>query len=145
MQVMSFALVLGAPFCDRRVIAVMSIGEIGRASGLVLFAIGMVLTTWSEAKLGRLFSTEVTTRKGYALVTDGLYRYLRHPRYLGIILFSAGIGLVFRSWLAMALAALSTAVLVWRIRDEEALLRDEFGRGWDAYARRSWRLVPFVY
>jgi protein-S-isoprenylcysteine O-methyltransferase Ste14 len=36
-------------------------------------------------------------------------------------------------------------VLAWRIHDEEALLREEFGADWEAYSRRSWRVIPFVY
>jgi protein-S-isoprenylcysteine O-methyltransferase Ste14 len=70
---------------------------------------------------------------------------VRHPRYLGIILFPAGIGLVFRSWIAIAHAVLSALVLTWRIRDEESLLSAEFGREWESCAERSRRLVPFVY
>jgi protein-S-isoprenylcysteine O-methyltransferase Ste14 len=65
-------------------------------------------------------------------VTGGPYRY---PRYLGIIVFTTGISLVFRSWLA----------LIWRIRDEEALMQRSFGKDWEAYSRRSWRLIPLVY
>lgn len=34
-------------------------------------------------------------------------------------------------------------VLLWRIHDEEALMRAEFGTAWEAYSRKSWRLVPF--
>ncbi len=145
MQILSLALVVGAPFCDRRGIAVMPVEETGRWSGLALFAAGMVLTVWAEAKLGRFFSLEITIQKDHALVTDGLYRYLRHPRYLGIILFSLGISLVFRTWVAAGLAAACGAVLLWRIGDEESLMRRAFPHAWEAYAARSWRLFPFLY
>jgi protein-S-isoprenylcysteine O-methyltransferase Ste14 len=43
----------------------------------------------------------------------------------------------------MLLAALAL-VLFWRIHDEEALMGQEFGTEWEGYARRSWRLVPFI-
>ena len=145
MQVLSIAVVLVAPYGDRRNIAVITEGESLRYFGLVLFSCGLVLTTWAEAKLGKLFSTEVTIQKGHVLVTDGLYRYLRHPRYLGILLFSVGISLVFRSWLALVLVAAMTLVLLWRIRDEEALMHEEFGAEWEAYSKKSRRLIPFVY
>jgi protein-S-isoprenylcysteine O-methyltransferase Ste14 len=64
---------------------------------------------------------------------------------LGIILFTMGISLVYRSWLALILVAALTLVLIWRIYDEEALLHQEFGTDWEAYSQRSWRLIPFVY
>ncbi len=47
--------------------------------------------------------------------------------------------------LPLSCTAPHTLVLLWRIRDEEALLRREFGPAWDAYAERSWRLIPFVF
>jgi protein-S-isoprenylcysteine O-methyltransferase Ste14 len=56
-----------------------------------------------------------------------------------------GAALAFRSGLSLALAAGVAAVLLWRIRDEERLLRAEFGAQWDAYAARTWRVVPFVF
>ncbi len=145
MQAISIAVVLVAPYCDRRDVAVITEGEGLRYFGLVLFAPGLLLTTWAEAKLGKMFSTEVTIQEGHKLVTDGLYRYVRHPRYLGIITFSLGIALAFRSWIGLALVLAMTPVLLWRIHDEEELMHEEFGPDWEAYSRRSWRLVPFMY
>jgi len=90
-------------------------------------------------------ATSVRVREGKRLVTDGPYRFLRHPRYLGILVSFAGISLVFRSWLALILVGVIKAVLLWRIYDEEALMRDEFGAAWERYCRCSWRLLPFVF
>jgi protein-S-isoprenylcysteine O-methyltransferase Ste14 len=36
-------------------------------------------------------------------------------------------------------------VLLWRIHDEEALMRQEFGADWGAYAKKSWHLIPYIY
>jgi protein-S-isoprenylcysteine O-methyltransferase Ste14 len=145
MQVISIAMVIVAPYADRRNISVMVEGDNIRYFGLFLFSTGLILATWAEAKLGKLFSTEVTVQEGHTLITDGIYRYLRHPRYLGILLFSIGISFVFRSWLTLILVAAMTLVLLWRIHDEEALMREEFGENWEKYSQKSWRLVPFVY
>lgn len=71
--------------------------------------------------------------------------HVRHPRYLGIIMFALGIALVFRSWIGVALAAALTIVLLVRVRREEALMRTTFGSEWDEYKRRSWRLIPLLY
>jgi protein-S-isoprenylcysteine O-methyltransferase Ste14 len=107
--------------------------------------LGFIGMHWAEATLDKQFSVEVTIQEGHRLVTDGPYRYLRHPRYLGIILFTTGISLVFRSWLTLIFIAVLTLVLIWRIHDEEALLHQEFGPDWEAYSQRSWRLIPFVH
>jgi protein-S-isoprenylcysteine O-methyltransferase Ste14 len=95
--------------------------------------------------LGRQFSVQVTLQKDHRLVTGGPYQVLRHPRYLGIILFNVGIALIFHSWLALLLVAALALVLLWRIHDEEAFMQQAFGTQWEAYARQSWRLVPFIY
>lgn len=127
MQIISITLILAVPYSDRRNLCVIPEPGILRYFGLVLFSIGLMFTTWAEVKLGRMFSTEVTIQEGHKLVTDGLYLYLRHPRYFGILLFSVGISLVFRSWLALVLVLAMALVLLWRIHDEEALMREEFG------------------
>jgi protein-S-isoprenylcysteine O-methyltransferase Ste14 len=145
LQVIPLAIVLVAPYSDHHDIAVLGEVEIIRYSGLVLFCLGFIGMHWAEASLEKQFSVYVTIQDDHKLVTDGPYRYMRHPRYLGIILFTTGISLVFRSWLALLLVAALTLVLIWRIRQEEALMHQEFGTDWDSYCRKSWRLIPFVY
>ncbi len=144
LQIVSLALVVVAPYADRRGIAVLPAPAL-RVLGLALFVLGQVAVSGAQIALDRQFSVEVTIQKDHRLVTEGVYRYLRHPRYLGIVVFTLGFALVFRSGVGLALVPAETFVLLWRIGDEEALLRSEFGPAWDAYAERSWRLVPFVF
>jgi protein-S-isoprenylcysteine O-methyltransferase Ste14 len=145
LQVISVAVLVAAPFCDRRGIAVLNGMELFRYVGLGMYSFGFLLMHWAEGHLGKMFSVEVTVQEGHRLVTDGPYRYLRHPRYLGIIIFAKGIALVFRSEVGLVLIVALFLVLLWRIRDEEALMRQEIGPAWEAYSRKSWRLIPFVY
>jgi protein-S-isoprenylcysteine O-methyltransferase Ste14 len=145
MQALSFAIVLVGPYCDRRNLAVLGPAEVVRYLGLTTFALGFLMMHWIQAHLGKQFSLEVTVQENHRLVTDGPYRYLRHPRYLGIMVFAIGLALLFRSGVALLLAAAMTAVLLWRIHDEEALLSQEFGEEWQAYVRKSWRLIPHIY
>jgi protein-S-isoprenylcysteine O-methyltransferase Ste14 len=100
---------------------------------------------WAVACLDKQFSVQVTIQEDHRLVTDGPYRYLRHPRYAGVIMVFLGISLVFRSWLALPLVGTLALVLIWRIQDEEALLRREIGSDWEAYSKTTWRLIPFVF
>jgi protein-S-isoprenylcysteine O-methyltransferase Ste14 len=144
LQTIPLAIILVAPYSDRHNIAVLGEVEIIRYLGLVLFSFGFVGMHWAEAQLDRQFSVYVTIQEDHKLVTNGPYRYLRHPRYLGIIMFTTGISLVFRSWLTLILVAVLTFALIWRIRGEEALMRQQFGADWEAYSQKSWRLIPFV-
>jgi protein-S-isoprenylcysteine O-methyltransferase Ste14 len=145
LQLVSILIVIIAPYCDRRCIAIVGDGDAVRSLGLAMYCSGFLAMHFSQRYLGKQFSLEVSLQQDHALITDGPYRYLRHPRYLGIIVFSSGISLVFRSWIGFAAALAAIPVLLWRIRDEESLLRQEFGQAWEAYCSRSWRLVPFVY
>jgi protein-S-isoprenylcysteine O-methyltransferase Ste14 len=87
----------------------------------------------------------VTIQEDHKLITTGPYSYIRHPRYLGIILLLSGMSLVFRSWMAFIFALASVLVLIWRIRDEENLMHQEFTDTWEQYTKRSWRLIPYIY
>lgn len=145
MQIFSLAIVLFAPYSDHQSVLVLGNGELIRYFGLALFAIGFIAMNWAEASLGKQFSVQVALQENHQLVTAGLYQYLRHPRYLGIIIFNLGLALVFRSGLALLLVLALTLVLLWRIHDEEAFMHQEFGTDWETYSKRSWRLIPFVY
>jgi protein-S-isoprenylcysteine O-methyltransferase Ste14 len=132
------------PFGDRRSLWVLSVRQGPRWIGVMLCAIGYTLIFWSGLALGRQYSAEVTIQKDHYLITSGPYRSIRHPRYLGILFLALGAALVFRSWMGLLLFALLPLPLLQRIRDEEALMHQEFGAEWEEYCRRSWRLIPGV-
>jgi protein-S-isoprenylcysteine O-methyltransferase Ste14 len=143
LQVLGLCIVVVAPWADRRDVFVMAGSP--RALGVVLYAVGHVVTAWSQVTLGKQFSLDVTIQRNHRLITKGPYRLVRHPRYLGILLFTLGFALVFRSGLGVVLVTVEAIVLLWRIRDEEQLLRDEFGAEWNSYAKATWRLIPPLY
>jgi protein-S-isoprenylcysteine O-methyltransferase Ste14 len=103
------------------------------------------LRIWPVFVLGRRFSGLVAIQPGHELVTDGIYGVIRHPSYLGMIILMLGWALAFRSVPGVILAALLIPPLLARIRSEEALLRSQFGDQYDAYCRRTSRLIPGIY
>ena len=133
------------PYADRRGIGTTTDRPAARWLGVILFAIGLGLVYVSGLALGWMYSAEVTIQEGHRLLTNGLYRYIRHPRYLGNVFFVAGLALTFRSWVGWLPGVAYIVVLLWRIGDEEALMLREFGSEWEAYCQRSWRLIPYVY
>ena len=145
LQLISLAIIIVAPYCDRRELAVMSHGIAVRCFGLGMAFIGFGIMNWAVIALGNQFSVDVTIQEKHRLITKGLYSYLRHPRYLGIILFLSGVSMVFNSWIAFVFAIASVPVLIWRIQDEEKMMHQEFTDDWDEYVKRSWRLIPYVY
>jgi protein-S-isoprenylcysteine O-methyltransferase Ste14 len=133
------------PFFDRRAVAVFGDGSLARWLGVGLSALGYALIFWSGLALGRQYSADVTIQSGHQLITGSIYRYIRNPRYLGIIALAVGISCVFRSWIGLAASVVFLAVLLFRIRDEEQVLHQEFGAEWEAYLSSSWRLIPYIY
>ena len=120
-------------------------GDAMRWLGVGLFAIGGVLRIWPVFVLGRRFSGLVAIQPGHALVTSGVYGVIRHPSYLGLLVNALGWALAFRSGVGVLLTALLVPPLLVRIRAEEKLLRDQFGGEYEAYCRRTWRLIPGLY
>jgi protein-S-isoprenylcysteine O-methyltransferase Ste14 len=120
-------------------------GETVRWLGVFFYLAGGALRIWPIFVLGRRFSGLVAIQPGHELVTDGIYRVIRHPSYLGMIILMLGWALAFRSGLGVILAALIVPPLLARIRSEETLLRLQFGDEYDAYRRRTSRLIPGIY
>jgi protein-S-isoprenylcysteine O-methyltransferase Ste14 len=120
-------------------------GDAARWAGVFLFVAGGALRLWPVFVLGRRFSALVAIQEDHALVTTGPYRWIRHPSYLGALLNATGWVLVFRSALGLLVVGFVTALVVARIRTEEAMLESEFGTEYEAYRRRTWRLLPGIY
>ncbi|RON08072.1 isoprenylcysteine carboxyl methyltransferase [Pseudomonas brassicacearum] len=120
-------------------------GEGMRWVGALLFIAGGALRMWPVFVLGKRFSGLVAIQPGHTLVTDGIYRTLRNPSYLGMLVNALGWALAFRSSVGVVLTALLLPALIARINAEEALLRSQFGAEYEAYCARTWRLIPGLY
>lgn len=113
--------------------------------GVIAFAIGGSLRLWPVFALGRRFSGLVAIQPGHALVTTGIYRFIRHPSYLGLLLTAFGWGLAFRAGVGLLLAAIMIPVLIARMNSEERLLESQFGEQYDDYRSCTSRLIPGIY
>ena len=120
-------------------------GDAVRWLGVFLFAAGGALRIWPVFVLGRRFSGLVAIQPGHTLVTNGIYGAIRHPSYLGLLVNSLGWALAFRSGVGILLTLLTVPPLLARIRAEERLLSSQFGAEYDAYRRRTSRLIPGIY
>lgn len=120
-------------------------GEATRWIGFALFVVGCIVRLWPVFVLGPRFSGLVAIQKDHELVTTGIYRYVRNPSYLGLLLGSFGWALVFRAGVGILIATLLLIPLVARIRSEERLLAEHFGAEYERYRARTWRLLPGIY
>jgi protein-S-isoprenylcysteine O-methyltransferase Ste14 len=96
--------------------------------------------------LGRSFSANVAIQQEQKVHRAGLYRFVRHPSYLGLLIIFVSVGLHSRNWLGLAVAVMPPlAALMYRIYVEEAALNEAFGEEYAEYTRTTKRLVPGVY
>jgi protein-S-isoprenylcysteine O-methyltransferase Ste14 len=114
--------------------------------GIALIVIGMIIRATAILTLRRFFTVEVRIQESHELVDRGLYKTIRHPSYTGALVSFLGLGFAFGNWLSLALV-LSGALIGfgYRIRVEEAALRNHFGDRYRAYAARTKRLIPGIY
>ncbi len=120
-------------------------GEAIRWAGFALLVVGSIVRLWPVFVLGPRFSGLVAIQTDHELVTTGIYRYVRNPSYLGLLVASLGWALVFRAGVGILLTALLLIPLVARIQSEERLLTEHFGTEYERYRARTWRLVPGIY
>ncbi len=114
--------------------------------GTITLAASLWLFWRSHVDLGANWSATLEIRKGHELITRGVYRLIRHPMYLAILLFGLAQGLLLPNWLAGWLA-LGTFLLLYVVRfpREEQMMREQFGQAYDDYARRTGRLIPRLF
>jgi protein-S-isoprenylcysteine O-methyltransferase Ste14 len=88
----------------------------------------------------------VAIRPTQTIYRSGLYRFLRHPSYTGLMLVFFAIALHEQNWLAAVVVLTpTTAAVLYRIHIEEAALNQAFGADYAAYSKATWRLIPGVY
>ena len=123
----------------------------GGGHGLVVAAIAVLITgvaiRWTAIlSLGNAFSSNVAIRLAQTVYRGGLYRFVRHPSYTGMLLVFLAVGLQERNWIAfIAVMAPTTAAVLYRIHVEEAALNEAFGAEYAAYSEQTKRLIPGVY
>jgi len=113
--------------------------------GLGLFVLGLGIailgrvelgTNWADIEDGRVL-------EGQAMVSHGIYRWIRHPIYAGDMFLLVGLQLALASWLVLAMVA-PVAVFVRRALKEEAMLARNFA-GYEEYCARTKRFLPLIY
>ena len=113
---------------------------------LGLLAVGLVIRWTAIYTLGKSFSANVAIHATQRLNQSGLFRWMRHPSYTGMMLIFLAMGLNTRNWLGLGIIVLlPVAALLYRIHVEEAALTGAFGAEYVEYSQRTKRLIPGIY
>ena len=106
--------------------------------GIIIFLLGALV----------YFKWEIFWHKRYhgQLVTDGIFRYIRHPHYTSLIIVGFGLAFFFYSLGAVLIAFMAIPIMIWSIFDEEKLLIKQYGESYKQFMKKTrWRLIPKIF
>ncbi len=117
-----------------------------RVVGLVMVVAGYAVAAWAIS-INRFFSpvVRIQSERGHVVVTDGPYRWVRHPAYAAILLGFPAASLMLGSWWSLVPLIPVTALILRRTVVEDRFLQQHLD-GYAEYARRvRSRLIPGVW
>ncbi|MCY3413143.1 MAG: isoprenylcysteine carboxylmethyltransferase family protein [Candidatus Heimdallarchaeota archaeon] len=113
--------------------------------GLVIYLSGIIMLLWSRINLGKQATGILVIRDDHELITNGIYKYVRHPIYGAGIIGVLGFMLVTQSIIIGLLSLLIYfKVLNDRAKYEEEMLCNEFTE-YPEYMTKTKRFIPFVF
>lgn len=112
-------------------------------SGIILCIAGFAVAVWARRTLASNWSASVTYKEKHELITNGPYRFVRHPIYSGLLLMMVGTVLVIGRLDTMFAILLRLASYYFKIRSEEAILTEHFSDEYHRYMANVSALVPF--
>lgn len=114
--------------------------------GVVVMLLGAWVHIAAQRSLGKYYTGTLYVAEKHTVIQDGLYRYVRHPGYSGVLILTIGFGLATgNAYILLVFAALFAAVYSYRIRAEEAMMHEKFGNKYDTYIQGTSRLIPFIF
>jgi len=114
-------------------------------SGFILSIIGIIISISARKEIAANWtcSDNYQIKKNHSLVTSGIYRYIRHPIYLGMGISFLGVELLVQSYLIF-FAPLGTLMIFYWAKREEALLTKHFKESYLKYKRKTKMFLPFI-
>jgi protein-S-isoprenylcysteine O-methyltransferase Ste14 len=111
--------------------------------GVTLFALAAVLLHLTHQAMGRSWTPTLGIREDHELVTDGIFKFIRHPMYAAHILWAIAQPLILANWIAGFSFLVPQILQYWfRVGDEERMMLEEFGDDYRVYMEKTGRLFP---
>ena len=113
---------------------------------LAAMMLGLAIRTWAVLTLGRFFTMHMAVQNDQSLVRGGPYRFVRHPSYLGAFIMYAAAAAFLHAWIAgTAVAVLLPLAFARRMRYEEEMLLQKFGREYESYRAEVRKIIPGIW
>jgi len=111
--------------------------------GTAVFAMALILLWRSHADLGRNWSAILQIKQEHSLVTNGVYRHIRHPMYAAHLLWAIAQGLLLENWLAgWAFLVVFVPLYLIRAPKEEQMMLEQFDEQYCQYISRTGGIMP---
>jgi len=115
-------------------------------AGLIFILFGLVIRWISILILRKYFTVDVSIQAGHKIIQSGIYKYLRHPSYTGMLLSFFGLAISLNNWISFCVILFPFIyVLLKRIKIEEKALNSSFGNEYLIYSKNTWRLIPWLF
>jgi len=116
------------------------------AIGMALIAIGLMIRVHSILTLKQFFTYSVAKVENQQIVETGLYKFIRHPGYLGQLIIFIGISTAISNWLSILVMMIPiTLGYLHRINVEEKFMIEQMGEDYLNYQERTKRIIPMIY
>jgi protein-S-isoprenylcysteine O-methyltransferase Ste14 len=114
--------------------------------GLFVAIASLTIFRMTHKALGRNWSVSLDVRESHKLVSDGIYRQVRHPMYTAFWLWAVAQALLLPNWFAGCAGLVGFGILFFgRVAKEEELMLESFGDEYRGYMSRTYRVIPWVY
>ena len=112
--------------------------------GQILFYSGIVIAIWAAILLGPNLTPLPKPKPSGEFIQSGLYRFVRHPIYFGVILVCFGWAGIEQTLYTLVLAIILLIFFDLKSRQEEIWLTEKFSE-YDVYIQNTKKLIPFLY
>lgn len=114
--------------------------------GLLFVCVGVATAFIAKKQLGKewVYSAVYKSSPKEKLVTKGMYAYIRHPLYTGIVVSYVGAELVAGSWLWVS-ALFIFIPFFYQARREEKFLMEKFGNQYKKYKEKTKMFLPYIW
>lgn len=116
------------------------------AIGIALVVVGFIIRMHSVLSLKQYFTYSVAKVENHKLIETGLYKFIRHPGYLGQLMIFLGISISVSNWYSILLMMMPISIgYLYRMRIEEKFMSEQLGEVYLIYQGHTKKIIPLLY
>ncbi len=116
------------------------------AIGMALIVVGFIIRIHSMLTLKQYFTYSVAKVEDHKIIATGLYKFIRHPGYLGQLMIFLGISISVSNWFSILLMMMPILIgYLYRMRIEEKFMSEQLGEDYFIYQEHTKKIIPLLY